>query len=73
MKSDRSWKNNPIGFEPKKIAASHSWWADPQAQQDRAAFSDTAKAEESRIVGNTRFGSSRRIHDKFPLVQKAKR
>ncbi len=67
------WSDDAILSVPKKVPATHSWWATPEAQSDREKFSEWARAEQDRIVGNTRFGGTRRVHDKFPLVQKAKR
>ena len=54
---------DPICHIPKKIPPSSSWWTKPQTREE---FSKVAKAEEDRIVGNSRFGGRKRIIDKFP-------
>lgn len=66
------WSDDAILSIPPKRPPSRSWWADAAVQTDRAKFSETASEEADRIVGNSRFGGSRRVHDKFPLAQKVK-
>jgi hypothetical protein len=63
---------DPIAFEPKKAAPKSSWWAHPDVQSDRGRFTAWALAEQSRIVGNPKFGSDKRTHDRFSQSKKRK-
>jgi hypothetical protein len=55
---------DPIFHVPKKIPPAKSWWAEASAQVDRVTFAQIAHEEESRIVGNTRFGGRKPTHNK---------
>lgn len=55
---------NKFGVLTTKAAApSNSWWADPELQQDRAAFEKRLVDEELRMMGG-KFGGRGRTHDK---------
>lgn len=58
---------DPLAFPPRKQPPKTSWWAKPQTREE---FSQTAKAEESRIVGHAQFGGRKRVIDKFPRSAK---
>ncbi len=49
---------------PKKTPPSRSWWATPQTQASREVFTNIARQEHDRIVGNKTFGGRKRIIDK---------
>lgn len=52
-------------FSTKVVAPLESWWARPDVQADREAFTTWARAEQPRILGNQRFGGTKKTHDKF--------
>jgi len=55
---------DPIFHVPKKLPPRNSWWATPRAQASREGFVSLHAAEENRIVGNERFGGTKRVIDK---------
>lgn len=63
---------DPIFHVPKLKPPSCSWWATPTAQQSRDGFQSAHVKETPRIVGDERFGGSKRIHTITPKVKKAK-
>ena len=65
-----TWHDDIELRQPKKVAPTSSWWAEPELQTDREKFAAWAKSEQERIVGNQRFGGSRKVIDKFPSSQK---
>ena len=52
---------DPIVHIPKKLPPRSSWWTTPKSREE---FTQVAKAEEGRIVGNERFGGAKKVHDK---------
>ena len=63
---------DPIVFTPKVKPPTSSWWATPDAQATREGFQAKARAEENRIVGNSRFGGAKTVIDKFQQSAKRK-
>ena len=63
---------DPIAFQPKPQPPKTSWWATPEAQSDREKFSEWARAEQERIVGNPKFGGEKQTHEKFSQSRKRK-
>ncbi len=56
---------NRFGVMTTKAAPpAHSWWADPELQQNRELFQQRLVTEELRMLGG-KFGGRGRTHDKF--------
>ena len=44
--------NGSIAINPKPLAASESWWAQPDLQADRVKFAERRVLEEPRMLGS---------------------
>ncbi len=67
------WGDDAILTPTPRPAPSRSWWATPEAQSDRETFSQWARAEQQRIVGNSRFGGTKKVIDSFTSGGKKQR
>ncbi len=56
---------DPVIFAPKQKPPVNSWWAASDVQNDREKFSNVARTEQQRLMGNTRFGGSKTPYAKF--------
>ena len=65
-----SWRDDAILRIPKKQPPKTSWWAEKAAQDSREQFSEWARAEQDRIIGNARFGGGKKVIDSFPQKRK---